>query len=194
MGKVDPISLIPAGVQTVAGIVQMATAGRKKAQRELDTALNSNSQYSGSKPISDYYNEALNRYNVSPYQSQQYQIAQKNAQSGTATGLNSLQDRRSAIGGISRLVGVQNQSLENAGVNAENQRNQNFSQLGSAVGMKNQDDRFKFNTNVLDPYNRKLQLAMMKSQAANARFDAGLSNIGGGTNNASMLMGSNLNK
>jgi hypothetical protein len=34
----------------------------------------------------------------------------------------------------------------------------------------------------------------MKSQAANARFDAGLSNIGGGTNNASMLMGSNLNK
>lgn len=189
MGDFNPISLIPAGVQTVAGIVQMATAGRKKAQRELDTALNSNSQYSGSKPISDYYNEALNRYNVSPYQSQQYQIAQKNAQAGTATGLNSLQDRRSAIGGVSRLVGVQNQSLENAGVNAENQRNQNFSQLGSAVGMKNQDDRFKFNTNVLDPYNRKLQLAMMKSQAANARFDAGLSNIGGGTNNASMLMG-----
>jgi len=189
MGDFNTLSLIPAGVQTVAGIVQMATAGRKKAQRELDTALNSNSQYSGSKPISDYYNEALNRYNVSPYQSQQYQIAQKNAQAGTATGLNSLQDRRSAIGGVSRLVGVQNQSLENAGVNAENQRNQNFSQLGSAVGMKNQDDRFKFNTNVLDPYNRKLQLAMMKSQAANARFDAGLSNIGGGTNNASMLMG-----
>jgi hypothetical protein len=114
----------------------------------------------------------------------------KNAQRGTATGIGGLQDRRSAIGGIGRLIGVQDQSLENAGVNAENQKNIRFGQLGSAVGMKNSDDRFKFNTNVIDPYQRKLQLAMMKSSAANSRFDAGLSNIGGGTNSASMLMGS----
>lgn len=193
MAGIDPISLALSATQTGMGLFQSLFSGRKKAQREMENQAANSPIYSGSKPINDYYQEALNRYNVSPYNSQQYQIAKKNAQAGTATGLGALQDRRSALGGVGKLVGIQDQALENAGVNAERQKAANFGQLGGATTMKNSDDRFKFSNNVLDPYNRKLQLSMMKSSAANARSDAGMQNAFGGLTNASML-NSGLNK
>jgi hypothetical protein len=183
----DPLSLAASATQIGMGAFQSLFSGRKKAQNQLENQANNSPIYSGSKPINDYYQEALNRYNVSPYNSQQYQIAKKNAQAGTATGLGALQDRRSALGGVGKLVGIQDQSLDNAGVQAERQKAANFGQLGSAATMKNSDDRFKFSNNVLDPYQRKLQLSMMKASAANARSDAGTQNVFGGLTNAAML-------
>jgi hypothetical protein len=193
MAGVDPLSLALSATQTGMGLFQYLFSGSKKAQKEIENQAANSPMYSSSKPISDYYNEALSRYNVSPYQSQQYQIARKNAQLGTATGLNALQDRKSAIGGVGRLIGIQDQALENAGVNAERQKQANFGQLGSAASMKNSDDRYKFSNNILDPYQRKLQLSMMKAGAANARYDAGIQNAFGGLTNAAML-GSGIKK
>jgi len=181
------ISVGTAGVSVLGGLAQTIFSGKRKAQKNLQSALSANPQYGGSKPIGDYYNEALNRYNVSPYQSSQYQMAKQNAERGTATGLNALQGRGQALAGASRLVGLQNDAELKAGAMAENDRNQRFSQLGGATSMKAGDDRYKFQNNQVDPYNRNLQYAGMQASAANARSDAGLNNIFGGLSNIGML-------
>lgn len=190
MAGIDPLSLALSATQFGMGAFQSLFSGKNKARKEMENISANSPMYSGNKPINDYYTQALSRYNENPYQSQQYQVAAKNAMRGTATGLNALGDRRSAIGGVGRLVGIQDQALENAGVNAENQRNARFGQLAGATQMKSQDDLRKFDTNVMSPYQRKLQLATMKTQAANARFDAGLSNMFGGVNSAAMIASS----
>jgi len=188
-----PIPLLlaaaPAIAQTAGGIYQSLFSGRGKAIKDLELSAARNPIYRGSKPISDYYTEAKSRYGVSPYNSAQYQTAVRDAARGTATGINALQDRRSALGGIGKLVGIQNDKTQQAGVLAENQRNQRFGQLGTAAGMKSGDDRYKFQINELDPYNRRYSLASMKAGQASAVRDAGLSNIYGGLGNASMLIG-----
>lgn len=188
-----PIPLLlaaaPAIAQTASGLAQMAFSGRKKALKNLEEQTNANPSYSGNRSINDYYNKALSRYNENPYQSQQYQVAAKNAQRGAAMGLGALQDRRSGLAGVSRMVGIQNQALENAGVNAEQQRNLRFSQLGGATSQKASDDLRMFQTNVMSPYERRLQLANMKAQGAANTFNAGMSNLFGGLSNASTLLG-----
>lgn len=183
------LAAAPALAQSAGGLFQTLFSGRGKAIRQLENMANQNPIYSGSKSISDYYQQAKDRYNVSPYNSAQYLTAQRDAMRGTATGIGALQDRRSALGGIGRLVGIQNDKLQNAAAQAEARRDQRFGQYGQAAGMKAQDDLRKFQYNQLDPYNRKYNLASMKAGAASSVRDAGLSNIYGGLSNASMLMG-----
>ena len=189
MPDIDPLSLSLAAAQTGIGLFQSLFSGKNKAQKDLENTANNSPIYNGSRPISDYYNQALSRYNVSPYQSAQYQMAQQNAQRGTSSGINALQNYGygGALGGIGKLVGLQNSATNQAGVQAEQQRNQRFGQLGNATQMKAGDDRFAFQNNQVNPYNRRLQLQMMKAGAANARFDAGLTNAYTGLGNAAML-------
>ena len=54
--------------------------------------------------------------------------------------------------------------------------------------MQSADDLKKFQINQLDPYNRRLQLAMMKAGAAGAEKGAGISNLFGGLSNSSLLL------
>ena len=187
-----PIPLLlaaaPAIAQSAGGLFQTLFSGRGKALKQLENMANQGPIYSGSKSISDYYQQAKDRYNVSPYNSAQYQTAARDAMRGTATGINALQDRRSALGGIGRIVGIQSDRLQNAAAQAEARRDARFGQYGSAAGMKAQDDLRKFQINQLDPYNRRYNLASMKASAASAQRDAGLSNMFGGLSNASMLM------
>ncbi|MCE9537886.1 MAG: hypothetical protein K8R85_01530 [Bacteroidetes bacterium] len=98
-----------------------------------------------------------------------------------------MQDRRSGIAGVSRMVGIQNQALDTARVNAENQRNQRFGQLGGATQMQSAEDRRLFQQNVLSPYERRLQLANMKAQGATNVFNAGMSNLAGAGSTAAMM-------
>ena len=182
-------ALIPAIAQTGAGLFQSIFSGRKKQERELENQLKQSPTYQKSKGVLDFYQEAMNRYNENPYQSAQYKTAERNAQRATAQGISALQDRRSALAGISRLSGIQNDALQNAGVQAEQQRNVRFNQLGQATSAKAGEERMAFDTNVLSPYLRRLQMQQMKTGAANARFDAGLSNIFGGLGSASSVLG-----
>lgn len=174
------IPLIAAGAKAAIGGISAATSGAKKSQRDLEQLSGASPRYKGSKSIEDYYGEALGRYKESPYQSKQYQEAQKAAGATTAAGLGAMQDRRSALGAVSRLAGIQNQAMANAGIAAEQQRNQRFGQLGGATQMKTAEDYRKFDINEMTPYQRKLQLAQYKSQAANARKAAGMQMLGSG--------------
>jgi len=166
------IGAVAAGTGALAGGISAIGSNqkRKSRERELDQYAQQSPLYKGSKSIDDYYQQAMNRYKENPYQSQQYQLGAMNAQRATAQGLGALQDRRSAIGGISRLALGQNAAMQNLGAQAEAQRNARFGQLGGATQMKTAEDYKKFDINEMTPYNRVLGLKQMKSAAANEEY------------------------
>jgi hypothetical protein len=172
------MSYIASGV-AVAGLAQSVIGGIKKknAQKKLE-----NQQvptYTPNKGISDYYQQALNRYNTSPYQSNFYQQAQKQADRGLATGIGALQDRRSAVGNIGALVQGNDDAMQRAGVQAEGMQRQDFGQLGQATGMQAGDQRQAFDTNKMLPYEQKRGLYEAQAAGGSQMENAGLSNLGG---------------
>ena len=171
-----PFPILPA-IGAAVGLGQAIFGGikAKKTQKELEGMQTPT--YEGSESIMDYYNKALNRYNANPYQSQQYQYASNAANRNQAAGIGALQDRKSAVGGISRLTALGNDANLKAGVMAEQQQNQRFGQLGQAAGMKTQDELRQFQQNKLAPYEQKYNLLSMKAGAANQTTNAGMGNI-----------------
>ncbi len=169
----DPAS-IAALVQAGGGIIQSIFGGgrARRAERQLEKMVNS---YQPNRSILDYYNKALERYSVNPYQSNMYNMQQRNIQRGTATGISALQDRRSAIGGVASIVQAQNDASLKAAAQAEQQGAQALGQLGQATQMKAQED-FK-------PFELKYNLQAMKAGGGNQIMNAGLSNIFGGIQN-----------
>ena len=177
------ISLIASGAQLLGGIAQSSSSGRGRAEKDFESYAKQSPLYRGNPSIDQYYNEALSRYNESPYQSAQYKTAQNAARRITATGVSGLQNWGSAIGGIGKLAAIENDAMQNAGSRAEATSNQRFGQLGNAAQMKTSEDYRKFDINQMTPFQRQLQVKQMKSQAANERFNAGLNMIGGAVSN-----------
>jgi len=173
---------ISVGVGTASAI--SANTKQKRSQRRLDELAKNSPLYKSDKSIDDYYQKALSRFNENPYQSQQYQMGGMNARRATAQGIGALQDRRSAIGGISKLEAGQNAAMQNLGAQAEGQKNQRFNQFGNASQMKNAEYQREFDFNKMTPYNRKLQLEQMKGAAAGEQFNAGMQMIGQGLSTA----------
>ena len=154
----------------IGGIQAIIGAGKaKKAQKQMNRMLDS---YKPNESIMDYYNKALSRYNANPYQSSEYQMNMRNADRTTATGLNALGDRRSAVGGVSRLAALQNDASLKAGAQAESEQGQRLAQLGQATAMKVPEDKYKFEA--------KYNLLGQKAGAANQTVNAGISNMFGG--------------
>jgi hypothetical protein len=166
------IGAVTAGAGALAGGISAISSNKKRKarERELDEYAQQSPLYGGSKPISEYYQQALNRANENAYQSQQYQLGAMEARRAAAQGLGALQDRRSAIGGISRLEASQNAAMQRLGAQAEAQRNQRFGQLGAATQMKNADLMQQFDINKMTPYNRQFGLKQLKAQAANQQY------------------------
>lgn len=158
----------------------------KNYQNQMESMARKSPLMKESPELANYYQQALNRFNENPYQSQQYQLGAMNARRGTAQGLSALQDRRSS-GDISRLALGQQSALQNLGMQAEAQRNQRFGQLGGAVQMRRSEREQMFDINQMTPYNRLLQLQQLKTQAANDRYNAGLSTMTQGLGNLAQL-------
>jgi hypothetical protein len=186
------IGITSAVISTGLGAYSAISADtkQKRAQRNLEDLAKNSPLYKPDKSINDYYQQALNRFNENPYQSQQYQMGAMNARRATAQGLRALQDRRSAIGGISRLEAGQNYAMQNLGAQAEAQRNQRFNQFGNATQMKSADYQRQFDFNQMTPYNRKLQLEQMKGAAAGEQLNAGMQMIGQGLSAAGTIAAS----
>ena len=127
----------------------------------------------------DYYNKALSRYSTNPYSTTLYNQQKQNADRNLSTGVGMLQNRRSAVGGISSLVAGANDADLRAATAAEGQQGQELNQLGQATGMKAAEDSKKFDLN----YN----LLAMKAAGANATKAAGIQNIGGGLQNIAQM-------
>jgi len=184
-----PLAAIPLIAQGIGGLAQTLFSGKNKRQRELENLTNQTPTYSGGGGSTDFYQKALGRYNVNPYSSPLYASQMQNAQRSTNMGLNALNDRRSALGGVGRLAAIQDDASLRAGIAAENEQSRRFGQLGSAAGMAGQEEKYRYNTNQLNPYLRKLQLANQKAAGAGAVQSAGLQNMFGSLSNASYLLG-----
>ena len=178
--NLDPVSAAVGGVQTLAGLGQMIFSGRKKAEKGLNAQIDKSPIYKQNQSILDYYNQALSRYNVSPTESAMYKRQMNNIGRGVATGISSLQDRRSGQAGISSILRAQNDATLNAEVAAEAQKNQRFGELGTATGMKVNEDDKAFQQNEVSPFELRTNLAAMKLQGANQRANSGMQNIFGG--------------
>ena len=176
---------VAAGTAVWGGIkAGKARKEQKSAEAQLENLAANSPLRKESKSLNDYYQQALNRYNESPYQSAAYQQTMQNARRTTASGLGALQDRRSAIGGISRLGGMERDASLSAVARGEQMQAQRFSELGRATQMKKRDEDELFDINKMTPYQRRLQLEQMKGAAAGERYNAGMQMLGQGLSNA----------
>lgn len=183
------MSWITAGVAAGSAVWGGLKAGKarreqKASEAQLENLAANSPLKKESKALNDYYQEALNKYNESPYQSSAYQQAMQNARRTTASGLSALQDRRSAIGGITRLGGMERGASQGAVAQAEQMKAQRFNQLGQATQMKKRAEDELFDINTMTPYQRRLQLEQMKGAAAGERYNAGMQMLGQGLSNA----------
>lgn len=178
--------LIPA-IQAGAGIVQSIFGGSRarKAQRALENMPTP--AYAPSKGITDYYSQALNRYNTNPYNSTLYNMQKQNAERSTNQGLSALSDRRSALAGLPALMQNQSDNMLKAAAMAEDRKAQEFAQLGNAAQMKAGEDRQAFNINQLMPYQQRVNLLSQKAAGGAATMNAGLQNIFGGLSSAGQM-------
>lgn len=179
--------IVPSALQAGAGIVQgiKGLFGANKTQKQLEKLTPPT--YTPNRAINDYYEDASARYNANPYDTAAYGMAKNNAMAGTAAGLNALQGRRSALAGVGKLVGIQDNALDKASVNAENRRSQEFNQLGKATGMKAADDRMAFQYNKVAPYEKQMQLLGAKASGYNRLLSSGIQNLFGGASNFAKL-------
>lgn len=181
-----PVTLSAVGAG--AGVIQSLIGGsqERKAQNALE-ALQTPT-YTPSSTIQDYYNKALARYNVNPYDSPLYKMQAQNAERSTGAGITALQGTRNVLGGISNLAQVQNDAMLKAGVTAEQQQAQQLGQLGTAAGAETNEQDKAFKYNQLAPYEKQYNLLSMKAGGGAQILNAGLSNIFNGLGAGSNAM------
>ena len=167
----DPLSLVAGGAQTLLGAGQ-AIFGAGKARRTQKDLENYANTFQPNQSILDYYGKALQKYNVNPYNSTQYQTQQNNIGRNLATGIAASQNKRLGLSAIGGLVQGSNDASAKAVAQAEAEQGQNLSRLGQAAGMKTNEEQKKFDM----LYNLK---AMKAGQAANT-VNSGIRNIFGG--------------
>lgn len=172
-------ALIPAAL----GAYQAISGGIKasKSQKALENMQSPT--YQPNKAIKDYYSMALNKAMGGAYTTDLYKNAQQNANTTLAAGLGALNDRGGAIGGVSRLVGITNRSLQGAAGQAEQLQNQRLGQLGTAARAMAGEDRQAFQTNQMMPFENKFNLLAAKASGGNRDVSAGLQNINTGLQN-----------
>jgi|ERR1700690_3350 len=180
------MSFVAVGVTAGIGVTQAVIGGinaskAHKAMEKLQTPT-----YQPSQAISSYYQDALNRYNQSTYQSNFYEQAQKAAGRNLATGISADMDRHSA-GNIGALVQGNDDQMQKAGVQAEGLQRQAFGQLGQATNMQVGDTREAFENNQVAPYNKQFGIDQAKAVAGSQMENSGFQNISGGLGSFSQL-------
>jgi hypothetical protein len=179
------VSVLGTGLGIYQGISGEVKSNR--AKKDLEKLANNSPIYKPDKSIHDYYQEALNRYNQNPYQSAFYTAGQKNIQRGTASALNNLQGRGSAIAGAGRVALGQDTAMTNLGVQSEAQKNAKFGQLGQAAQANTAENYKAFDINNMTPYKTKLGLKEMELSAANEQAASGWQNAASGVSNVGAL-------
>lgn len=173
------MSFVAVGVTAGVGITQAVLGGIKahKAQEGLQNLKTPT--YSPNQAISSYYQQALQKYNTSPYQSNFYEQAQKAAGRNEATAIGATMDRHSA-GNIGAIVQGTDDQMQKAGVQAEGLQRQAFGQLGTATNMENADYQRQFDQNQLAPYEKQASIYQGKAIAGSQMENAGFQNLSGG--------------
>lgn len=179
--------------QQQLGIVQGISGffGGRRARRALEGLQSP--VYTPAKSITDYYDEAKQRYNTSPYASTLYKGQQQGITRNLTQGLSALRDRRQGVGGVSALVQGANDASLRSAMAAEQQQEQRFGQYGQAAGAMAGEQRQAFNINKMMPYQTRYNQLSQKAAGYNQMFNAGLQNFYGGGQAGSVYAGSALN-
>lgn len=169
-----------AAAQSGIGLIQsiLGYVRERKAEKALEKLQSPT--YTPNQSIMDYYNQALQRYNVDPASTALYKRQKSNIAGSLAYGVGQLQNRRAGQAGISGLVRAQNDAMLNAEATAENQQNQRFGMLGQAASMKAGEEGKEFDINKMQPFERKYNLLAMKAGGGANMLNAGLQNAYGG--------------
>jgi hypothetical protein len=158
-------------VQGIAGFIQQRKATKALEKMQSPT-------YNPNKSILDYYNKALAKYNVNPYNTDLYRMQETQANRGMASGLSALQGRGQALAGVNQLVQGRNDNLLRAGVAAEQQQGQDLNRLGAAAGMKAGEEGRAFDINKQQPFERKYNLLAQKASGGTQIANSGIANVG----------------
>lgn len=173
------IPLLASGVKTLGGIAQTAFSGQKKAERALEKSIEAIPEYTMSPSILQYYEQAKQRYGVSPTQTAMYKRQMQNIQRAGATGLAGLRSSRERIGGVPSIIrGLADASL-GAEVAGEQEQARRFGQFGSATQMKAGQEAAVEQRKLAKQYQR-ISAAQAKAAGRAAVKRAGLTNIFGG--------------
>lgn len=168
-----PIVAALGAIQTGLGLIKQGRAAHQLQNLQSP-------KYNQNQSILDYYNKALSKYNVNPYQTDLYRMQEKQADRGLASGLSALQSRGQALAGINNLVQGRSDNLLKAGAMAEQQQQQNLNRVGQAAQLKAGEDKAAFNINEQAPFERKYNLLAMKASGGTNIANAGLTNLFGG--------------
>lgn len=181
------VSVGVTGVSLIAGGIQAGTASEKakRAQRQLENM--NPPPYKENQSISDFYREALRKYNLNPTDTREYKATAQGIKQGTVQGLNYLQDRRSGLAGVPNLIANQNKGLLDTAINQERRKDIDLSVLGDATSLKSREGDKEFQFNKIAPFEKNYNLLALKGGAYNEIANAGLQNIFNGLSSASQM-------
>jgi len=155
-------------IQTIAGIIQ-----QKKAEKAAQAQIGKIGPDTG---ILNYYNQALQRYGVSPAQTAMYKRQMANIQRSAATGLAGAGGARGRMGAASSIARSMSDAALGAEVAGEQEQSRRFGQLGSAAQMAAAEKR--------RPEELRLQMMLQKAAGGSQIGNVGMSNIFGALQSA----------
>lgn len=163
----DPITMMAIGQglaglgQTIGGAIQ-----RRRAEKAAEAQIGKLGPDQG---IMSYYNQALQRYGVSPAQTALYKRQMANIQRAAATGLAGAGGARGRMGAASSIARSMSDAALAAETAAEQQQNLRFGQLGAATQMAAAEKR--------RPEEIRLQMQLQKAAGGSQVANVGMGNI-----------------
>jgi hypothetical protein len=157
------------------------------SQARLDKLAKNSPIYKPDKSIHDYYQQALNRYNENPFTSPYYLESVKQANRATGNAIGAMQSRRGALGTIGKIDQASMDAKNRAIAGVMQNKNTQFSQLGSATNMQGSQAAKAFDINQLTPYKTRLGLTEQEMASQNEQAGAGWQNAISGISNIAAI-------
>lgn len=173
------ISLAAGAAKTLSGVGQTAFSGQRRAERDLTKQIEAIPEYTKSPSILEYYEQARQRYGVSPTQTAMYKRQMQNIQRAGATGLAGARGTAARMGAASSIARSLSDATLGAEVAAEAEQNRRFGQLGAAAQMRRSEDVMQQQRELMKQEQR-IRQASAKAAGRAAVQRAGLTNIFGG--------------
>ena len=177
----DPVTLmaLAGGAKALGGVLQTAFSGQKKAEKGLEKSIEAIPEYTMSPSILQYYEQAKQRYGISPTQTAMYKRQMQNIQRAGATGLAGLRGARARMGAVPTLARTLADASLGVEVAGEQEQARRFGQFGSATQMKAGQEAAVEQRKLAKQYQR-ISAAQAKAAGRAAVKRAGLTNIFGG--------------
>jgi hypothetical protein len=172
-------ALATAGLGALVGAYQALSSGVNKKNQALEQHAFNAPKYMGDQGVADYYQQSKQMANTAGKDSLLYKTQMQNANRALGIGLSGGR----GLSRVSALTQNLSDASNNALLNAEQQRERRFNQLGQATQMRSADEMRKFQINQQQPWETKYNLLAAKAAKAAEQKQAGFQNLSGGLMN-----------